>query len=173
MCVYNFCLKKIKDSLIEGMKQYIPQKPISSKHRLPWVDKAIKKLVQERNKVFKWHRSKSPRLREKLRTIRHRLQKQMRQAYWAYMETIIDFSSPKQRPDDCSPKSFIRSLRKDSSGVSQLRSEGDIHSSAEKRLRCWISNSLQYSPKNLLGLCQTKAPVPTLLCQIYESVRNA
>ena len=35
-------LKPFKDSLIEGMNQYIPQKPISSKHKLPWVNKAIK-----------------------------------------------------------------------------------------------------------------------------------
>ena len=52
------------------------------------------------------------------------------------METIIDFSSPIQRPDDHAPKlkrfwSIIRSLRKNSSCVSPLLSEGEIHSSAE------------------------------------------
>ena len=57
----------------------------------------------------------------------------MRQAYWAYMETVIDFSSPIQRPDERATKqkrlwSFIRSLRKNSSGVSPLRSEGKNHS---------------------------------------------
>ena len=62
----------------------------------------------------------------------------MSQAYWAYMETIIDFSSPIERPNDHVTKqkrfwSFIRSVRKDSSGVSPLRSEGEIHSSAEKK----------------------------------------
>ena len=130
-CSANDLWKKFKVSLIKGMNQYIPQKPISSKHRLPWVDKASKKIIQPRNKVYvKWQRSKSPRLQEKLRTIRHRLQKQMRQAYWAYMETIIDFSSPIQRPDDRAPKqkrfwSFIRSQRKDASGVAPLRSESE------------------------------------------------
>ena len=118
-CSANDLWKQFEDSLIEGMNQYIPQKTIISKHRLPWVDKANTKLTQARNKVYvKWQRSNSPRLREKLRTIRHRLQKQMRQAYWAYMETIINFSSPMQRPDDRAPKqkrfwSIIRSLRKD------------------------------------------------------------
>ena len=135
----NDLLKQFKDSLIEGMHDYIPQKPISSKQRLPWVNKAIRKLIQARKKVYvKWQRSKSPRLREKLRTVRHKLQTQMRQAYWAYMETIIDFSSPRERPDDRATKqkwfwSFIRCLWKDSSGVSPLRSEGEIHSSAEKK----------------------------------------
>ena len=62
----------------------------------------------------------------------------MRQAYWAYLETIFAFSSPIQRPDDHATEqkrswSFIRSLWKDSSGVSPLRSEGEIHSSAEKK----------------------------------------
>ena len=41
-CSANDLWKQFKDSLIEGMDQYIPQKAISSKHRLPWVDKAIK-----------------------------------------------------------------------------------------------------------------------------------
>ena len=125
-CSANDLWKQFIDSLIEGMIQYIPQKPISSKHRKPWVNKASKKIIQARNKVYvKRQRSKSPWLR---------------QAYWAYMETIIDFSSPIQRPDDRAPKqrrfwSFIRSLQKDSSGVSLFRSEGEIHSSAGKRLR--------------------------------------
>ena len=53
------------------------------------------------------------------------------------METNIDFSSPIHRPDDHAPKqkrfwSYIRSLQKDSSGVSPLLSEGEIHSSAEE-----------------------------------------
>ena len=62
----------------------------------------------------------------------------MKQAYWAYMETIIDFSSPIERPNDHATKqkhfwSFIRSVQKDSSRVSPLRSESEIHSSAEKK----------------------------------------
>ena len=81
-CSANDLWKQFKDSLIECMNNYIQQKPISSKQRLHWVYKAIRKLIQARNKVYvKLQRSKSPRLREKVRNIRHRLQTQMRQAY--------------------------------------------------------------------------------------------
>ena len=84
-CSANDIWTQFKDSLIEGMNNYIPQKPLSSKQR---------KLIQARNKVYvKLQHSKSPQLREKLRTIRHKSQIQMWQAYWAYMETIIDFTS--------------------------------------------------------------------------------
>ena len=62
-CSANDLLKQFKESLIEGMNNYIPQKPISSKQRLPWVNEAIRKLIQARNKVYvKWQRSISPRL---------------------------------------------------------------------------------------------------------------
>ena len=163
--------KQFKNSLIGGMKNFIPQKPFSSKQRLPWVYKAIRKLIQARNKhdkvYVKWHRSKSSGLREKLCTIRHKLQTQMRQAYWAYMEIIIDFSSPIKRPDDRATKQkrfrlFIRGLRKYSSGVSPLRSEhgeGEIHTSQlRKKLRYWISNSLH--PKTSWAFARQRPQSP-------------
>ena len=62
--------------------------------------------------------------------------KQTSQAYWAYLEIVIDFSSPIQRPDDraIKQKRFSRSLGKDSSGAPPpLRNEGEIHSSTEKK----------------------------------------
>ena len=85
----------------------------------------------------------------------------MRQAYWAYMETINNFSSPIQRPDDRAPKqkrfwSFIKSLRKDSSGFSPLRSEGEIHSSAEMLNQQFTSVFTQKPP----GPLQDKGPSP-------------
>ena len=49
-CSANDLCKQCKDSLIEGMKQYIPQKPISSKSILRCVKQAIINLLQARNK---------------------------------------------------------------------------------------------------------------------------
>ena len=100
-----------------------------------------------------------------LYSIRHKLQKQVRQAFWAYMETIIDFTHPDDRATKERFWSFIRSVWKDSSGVSPLHSEGEIHSSAEKKAE--IVNRqyvIQYSLENLPCFCQTKALVPILLC---------
>ena len=54
------------------------------------------------------------------------------------MESIIDFSSPIECRDGRTTKqkrfwSFIRSLREDSTGVSPLRNEGEIHSAAPEK----------------------------------------
>ena len=50
-CSANNIWKQFKDNLIEVMSQYIPQKPISSEPRLPWVNKGIKKLIYASNKL--------------------------------------------------------------------------------------------------------------------------
>ena len=105
----------------------------------------------------------------------------MRQAYWAYMETIIDFSSPIERPDDRATKqkrfwSFIRSLREDSSGISPLRSEGEIHSSAEKKAEILNQQFTSVFTEEPHGLLPDKGPSPhptmTDICISKEGIEK-
>lgn len=132
----NDLWEALKVTLQQGMAQHIPQRTVSPKHRLPWVSHDIRKLLQHRNKVYaKWKKEKSARLSERLKSIRHDLQRKMRQSYWKYVESVIDFSGVTDTLTERATKqkkfwSFVRSLRKDSSGVAPLRSEGDLFNSA-------------------------------------------
>ena len=87
------------DSLINGMNKCISHTSLFHlwKHTLPWVNKAIEKLIQAKNTVYvKLQCSKSPRLKfEKSYVRTDILQKQMRQAYWAYIwKPLLIFSHP-------------------------------------------------------------------------------
>ena len=67
----------------------------NGKHHLPWVTPKIKKMIRKRYKIHaksKKITKPSARISKKLKNIRHSLQKEMRQAYWQYIENIIDYS---------------------------------------------------------------------------------
>ena len=58
-------------------------------------------------------------------------QKQERQAYWKYVENLIELGDEQEQQPSSKQKrffSFIKSLKKDSSGVAPLRDQGKLHS---------------------------------------------
>ena len=57
--------------------------------------------------------------------------KQERQAYWKYVENLIELGDEQEKQQSSKQKrffSFIKSLKKDSSGVAPLRDQGKLHS---------------------------------------------
>ena len=70
-------------------------KKLNGKHHLPWVMPKIQKIIRKRNKIHakcKILTKPSARISKKLKNIRHSLQKEMKRAYWQYIEIIIDYS---------------------------------------------------------------------------------
>ena len=115
------------------MEKFIPQKLIKgTKTHKPWIDKHVRALQRKRNKLFKKQRA-SHRAKDisHYRQIRSRVQKAERQAYWRHVENIIDMGEPESDNRPNKQKrfwSFIKSLRKDSSGVAPLKENGKMHS---------------------------------------------
>ena len=59
-----------------------------------------------------------------------RVQKAERQAYWNYLDKMLDFGDPETEHQTGKMKrfwSFVKSLRKDNSGVAPLKDQGKIH----------------------------------------------
>ena len=119
--------------LHELMNRYIPPKLIKgNKVHKQWIDKKVKALYRKRNKLFKKQRKS-----KKARDISHHRQakasakKAERQAYWRYVDNLIEVGDP---DEECQPGkqkrfwSFIRSVRKDSSGMSPLKDQGRMFS---------------------------------------------
>ena len=100
---------------------------ITYKHRLPWVTKNVRKLINKKNKAYN-KRKTNP---TKYKTLKHQVQKELRKA--DYIEKIIcDLSirEPDQHiPSKVKPKnlfSYIKSIRTDNSGVAPLKRDGII-----------------------------------------------
>ena len=128
----NSLWKDFKGKIHQLMEKFIPQKLFrGDKTRKPWIDKHVKALQRKRNKLFKKQRA-SHRTNDisHYKQIRARVQKAERQAYWKHVENIIDIGDPESdyRPNKQKRFwSFIKSLRKDSSGVSPLKENGKMH----------------------------------------------
>ena len=75
-------------------------------------------------------------LKDKYKQMKHQVQKQLRQAYWTYIENII---TPKQDSFSSMKKfwSYIKSKKTDYSGVTSLKQEGKLITDPKQK-----SNSL-------------------------------
>ena len=103
-----------------------------TKYSLPWIDSSIKRLIRKRDKLyFRARKSSSPDLKNHYKRFRAHVQKSIRDAYWKHVTNI--FSLENDSPDpDCPRKnekakkfwSFVKSLKKDASGINTLRENG-------------------------------------------------
>ena len=106
------------------------------KHRLPWVAPNLRKLNKKKNKAYN-NRKKHL---EKFKKLKNAVQKELRAAYWSYIEKIIcdlpinepgQFDSSKAKPKNLF--SYIKSTRSDNSGVTPLKKEGKLITETEEK----------------------------------------
>ncbi|CAG2252996.1 SMARCAD1 [Mytilus edulis] len=118
-----------KTKVLKTMEESIPTKMINNtKQKLPWINKEIKSLIRKRNKLFKKMKTDShSKINKQYRETKKLLQKETRKAYWTYLENIICYDESLQTSQKQKKFwNYIRSTKKDSSGVAPLRSEGKM-----------------------------------------------
>ena len=113
--------------------KHIPSKMISgNRTRKPWMDKTVRSGHRKVKKLFaKQKQSGSRKDRKRYLQTKAQAQKQERQAYWKYVENLIELGDEQEQQPSSKQKrffSFIKSLKKDSSGVAPLRDQGKLHS---------------------------------------------
>ena len=117
--------KKFKTTIQTLMEKHIPHKTIrGDKKPKPWINRSIRALHRKRDKLFKKQRS-SKRSKDisNYKTMKARVQKAERQAYWNYLDKMLDFGDRETEHQSGKMKrfwSFVKSLRKDNSGVAPL-----------------------------------------------------
>ena len=91
----------------------------------------MRTLQRKRNKLFKKQQASHRAIDiSHYRHIKAKVQKAERKAYWKHVENIIDIGDPESDHQPNKQKrfwSFIKSLRKDSSGVAPLKENGKMH----------------------------------------------
>ena len=121
-----------KSEVLVAIESFIPTKMCKTKNSLPWIDHLIKRLIRKREKLyFRARKSSSPDIKNHYKRFRAHVQKAIRDAYW----NIFPISSPlklmtmiptaREKNEKCKRVwSFVKSLKKDASGITSLRENG-------------------------------------------------
>ena len=113
------------------MEKYIQHKTVrGDKKPKPWITRTIQALHRKRNKLPKKQRAtRKSRDVDIYKNMKSTIQRAERQAYWQHVEEVLDPGDPDI--DDRPGKqkrfwSFIKSLKKDNSGIAPLKDRGKM-----------------------------------------------
>jgi hypothetical protein len=121
-----------KNILLNAMGKHVPSKLTSSRPTYPWITTAVRRGINRKNKAGrKAHKTKKPKDRERYRKLKAQAQRTSREAYNNYVHDII---SPEQTENPKQFWSFIKSKKKDNSGIAPLRgNDGLIYSDSNNK----------------------------------------
>ena len=128
---------RFKKKIHSLMESHIPAKTINSnKVNKPWISKQVKSLTRKCKKLFakqrKTRKAKDVRMYKETKA---RLQKTKRQSYWKFIDNIIEVGDPDQeeQPKQIMFWPYIKSLRKDSSGIAPLKENRTLHANPKDK----------------------------------------
>ena len=134
------------------------------KNFAPWVTLNIRKLMRSKRRLHtKFKKTQCPKVLDKYKEMRHTLQREIRKSYWAYIEDIIDYTAATNNDRQTKQKkfwSYIKHLRKDSTGVSPLRSQGETFSDAPRKAKILNDQFSSVFTKETPGPLPDKGPSP-------------
>ena len=130
----NSIWEHFKTKLGKSVENNIPSKMLTYKHRLPWINNSLRKLINKKNRLY-YKKRKDSNHTSQYKKLKAEVQKQQREAYWKYIETMI-CDLPVSEPDQPSlnqakPKKlfqYIKSIRTDKSGIPALKKDGILTS---------------------------------------------
>ncbi|VDI37311.1 Hypothetical predicted protein [Mytilus galloprovincialis] len=151
-----------KTKLNQSVTNHIPHKIAKQKDSLPWLTPNVRKLIRRRDRLYKRKKkSADPKITSKFKEARQKVQKELRRAYWKYIENIV---TPKEETQPHSNMkrfwTYIKHMKTDSSGVAPLRSDGVLHSHPvdqatilNKQFQSAFSSKETYSPEEFKSRC--------------------
>lgn len=118
--------------LNKSIQKYIPLKTITKQMKFPWIDDSIRKLIKKRNNLH--HKAKQTgkeNIKARSKQVKHQVQKQIRKSFWNYIDGLVSFDDDDDFKFQRPPKQkrlfqYVKSLRKDSSGIASLKSNGSL-----------------------------------------------
>jgi hypothetical protein len=114
----------IRDAISDTMTKNIPQKTITQRWNQPWIDKALKRGVRKKQRLFtKAKRSNSHHDWSKYRKFRNKIQNDIKVKYWEHVNKIIDPETDKRGKRFWN---FIKGQKQDSTGVSPLKADSGL-----------------------------------------------
>ena len=129
-----------KTQLSAAVDKFIPSKMTKTKYSLPWIDTSIRKVLKCKERLHLCARkSGSPDVKNHYKKFRAHVRKVIMDAYWRYVSNI--FTTTDNEPDPTPSGihkanrfwSFVKSLKKDASGIISLRENGILKTEAKDK----------------------------------------
>ena len=119
------------------MQHHIPTKTSSGKWNIPWLTPALRKMVRKKQRYYKKaKRTQNEQDWKRFKTLRKTFKAKLSDAHNKYVLDLLDWPAKNQlRATSKKFWSYIRSIRKENTGISVLNSGGtkisDNHQKAE------------------------------------------
>ena len=117
-----------RDGLTDGITKLIPHKLARPNDSFPWISNDIRRLMRKRDKLFtKKKKTGSKNTDQKFRELKHKIQKEVRSAYWGYVEDLIN-PMGEEKPYEGMKRfwTFIKHRRTENNGIAPLRDNGTL-----------------------------------------------
>ena len=109
-----------KSSLLTAIDQFVPHRTSSTRDRPPWITSEVKKLIRARNHLFnKIKQNPTDNRKEKLRSLKKKINKATKEAYWSYTENLI--TETDSNSNNKKLWTFIKHRKTDSIDISPLK----------------------------------------------------
>lgn len=133
-CTVEKKWQHIKSEIDNIISKHIPTKQTKTKQDLPWLNAEIKRTIRKRDKKYRQYRKEKSEKKQntlnQYKSLKRQVQKQLRNAYWSYVESIIVTDS-KDAENSGKPSkklwSFIKHQKSENTGVSPLKVNGITH----------------------------------------------
>ena len=113
------CWCILRDSILESIQKFVPQKTISGRHRQPWITRELKCQINRKKRIYKKAKKTGDDADwQKFRDLRKKSQKDIKKSHAAYLNTLISEDSQKGM------FRYIKNKKKGSSGVGTLMANG-------------------------------------------------
>ena len=126
----------LRNGLLVGTNQFIPQKTVKDKEWSPWIDKNLQKLIKRKKRAFTASKKTGKiHLEQKFQQLKRKVQKELRHAYWKHIENIITPTANNANNLQSSKNfwKFIKHQKKDFSGIPSLKVNGKLISDPQRK----------------------------------------
>ena len=121
----------LKEIINQGISKFVPQKIISAKKSLPWINGSIKRQIRKREKLYQQQKhSTDLSLEEKFRKCKSMVKRAIDDAHIKYLEQILGIPNMDENQNNAEKEtkfstkllfSYLKSSRQDNSGIAPFK----------------------------------------------------
>jgi hypothetical protein len=162
-----------QNNLDNRIKNNIPHKTAKNKDGYPWINRDLKRLIRKRDRSYKRKKkSGNKAVKNKYNKLKHETQRQLRKAYWKYVEGIVTPEVDDRAGNRNYMKRFwtyIKHKRSDSNTIPLLKADGILHPDSKdkanilnKQFQMAFSTKTELSDESFKNTCNMKGKFETM-----------